>query len=97
MTPPLGPPGPAGNIIGTAVIAGTATAVSGRVARKQHQKFAEQDEAHEQQASVQQTPDESATPVPDYIAELEQLAELKASGVLTEEDFEAKKKQILGI
>jgi Short C-terminal domain len=93
MAPPLGPPGPAGNIIGTAVIAGTATAVSGRVARKQQAKFAEQDAAREQQPA----PDESAAPLPDYIVELEKLAELKAAGVLTEEDFEAKKKQILGI
>ena len=34
---------------------------------------------------------------PDYAAELEQLAQLKAQGILTEEEFEAKKKQILGI
>lgn len=97
MVPPLGPPGPAGNIIGTAVIAGTATAVSGRVARKQQQKFAEQDATREQQTPVQQMPDEIETQVPDYIVELERLAELKEAGVLTAEDFEAKKKQILGI
>ena len=36
-------------------------------------------------------------PQPDYAAELEQLAQLKAQGILTEEEFEAKKKQILGI
>jgi predicted Zn-dependent peptidase len=34
---------------------------------------------------------------PDYAAELEQLAQLKAQGIITEEEFEAKKKQILGI
>jgi hypothetical protein len=34
---------------------------------------------------------------PDYAAELEQLAQLKAQGILTDEEFEAKKKQILGI
>jgi hypothetical protein len=34
---------------------------------------------------------------PDYAAELSQLAQLKAQGIITEEEFEAKKKQILGI
>ena len=34
---------------------------------------------------------------PDYAAELEQLAQLKNQGILTDEEFEAKKKQILGI
>jgi predicted Zn-dependent peptidase len=33
----------------------------------------------------------------DYAAELEKLAQLKAQGIITEEEFEAKKKQILGI
>ena len=39
----------------------------------------------------------AAPDVPDYAAELEQLAQLKNQGILTEEEFEAKKKQILGI
>ena len=34
---------------------------------------------------------------PDYVAELEQLAKLKEQGIITEEEFEAKKKQTLGI
>lgn len=34
---------------------------------------------------------------PDYAAELEQLAQLKAQGIINDEEFEAKKKQILGI
>jgi predicted Zn-dependent peptidase len=34
---------------------------------------------------------------PDYVAELEQLAKLKEQGIITEEEFEAKKKQALGI
>ena len=96
MAPPLGPPGPAGDIIGAAVIAGTATAVSGRVARRQQQKFAEQDAAHEQAAVPEQvSPVEIAGP--DYLVELQQLAELHAAGVVTDEEFEAKKKQLLGI
>ena len=34
---------------------------------------------------------------PEYVGELEQLAELREQGILSEEEFEAKKKQILGI
>jgi hypothetical protein len=87
----------------TAVVAGTATAVSGRVARRQANKYAEQDAAYTQQqaAAMGQGLDQSAyAPAPaepDYTAELEQLAQLKAQGILTEEEFQAKKKQILGI
>jgi hypothetical protein len=79
----------------TAVFAGTATAVSGRVQRRQQRKFAEQD----QQAYAEQQPQQAyAEPAePDYATELEQLAQLKNQGILTEEEFEAKKKQILGI
>jgi hypothetical protein len=40
---------------------------------------------------------QAAPAQPDYTAELEQLAQLKAQGILTDEEFEAKKKQILGI
>ena len=40
---------------------------------------------------------QAAPAQPDYTAELEQLAQLKAQGILTEEEFEAKKKQILGL
>ena len=82
----------------TAVVAGTA----GAVRHRQDQKYAAQDQAQydeqvaaQQQAYVQQAPAEPAAP--DYAAELEQLAQLKNQGILTEEEFEAKKKQILGI
>jgi membrane protease subunit (stomatin/prohibitin family) len=88
-------PGLVGVAARTAVFAGTATAVSGRVSRRQQRKFAEQD----QQAYAEQQPQQAyAEPAePDYAAELEQLAQLKQQGILTEEEFEAKKKQILGI
>jgi predicted Zn-dependent peptidase len=82
----------------TAVVAGTA----GAVRHRQDQKYAAQDQAAydqqmaEQQAYAQQAP-AAAPAAPDYAAELEQLAQLKAQGILTEEEFEAKKKQILGI
>ena len=68
----------------TAVVAGTA----GAVRHRQDQKYAAQDQA----AAAPAAPAE-----PDYAAELEQLAQLKNQGILTEEEFEAKKKQILGI
>jgi uncharacterized protein HemX len=82
----------------TAVVAGTAGAVSHR----QQNKYAAQDQAaYDQQMAAQQAAAAAAAPAapaePDYTAELEQLAQLKAQGILTEEEFQAKKKQILGI
>lgn len=82
----------------TAVVAGTA----GAVRHRQDQKYAAQDQAaYDQQMAAQQAAYEqqaAAAPAePDYTAELEQLAQLKAQGILTEEEFQAKKKQILGI
>ena len=82
----------------TAVVAGTA----GAVRHRQDQKYAAQDQAaYDQQMAAQQAAAPAAAPAapaaPDYAAELEQLAQLKAQGILTEEEFEAKKKQILGI
>ena len=79
----------------TAVVAGTA----GAVRHHQDQKYAAQDQAaYDQQMAAQQAAAAQAAPgQPDYTAELEQLAQLKAQGILTDEEFEAKKKQILGI
>ena len=83
----------------TAVVAGTA----GAVRHRQDQKYARQDqEAYEQQmyqqqAAQQQMAAAAAPAEPDYAAELEKLAQLKNQGILSEEEFEAKKKQILGI
>jgi hypothetical protein len=101
-------PGLVGMAARTAVVAGTATAVSGRVARRQQRKYAEQDaqytyqqaaaaEAGMEQQAYQQAPPPAAQPEPEYMAGLEQLAQLKAQGILSEEEFQAKKKQILGI
>ena len=78
----------------TAVVAGTA----GAVRHRQEQKYAAQDQqAYEQQMAAQEAAAPAAPAAPDYAAELEQLAQLKAQGILTDEEFEAKKKQILGI
>ena len=88
-------PGLVGMAARTAVVAGTATAVSGRVARRQQRRYAEEDQAYVQQVTEPLPPD--APGEPDYAAELEQLAQLKAQGIITEDEFQAKKKQILGI
>jgi putative oligomerization/nucleic acid binding protein len=83
----------------TAVVAGTATAVSGRVARRQNEKWAAQDQAAYDQQTAQQQPYESqqAPAEPDQNAELQNLANLHSQGVLTDEEFAAAKAKILGI
>ena len=80
----------------TAVVAGTATAVSGRVQRRQAAKWDEQDaqQAAAQQAQYQQAPPE---PEDDATAQLQNLAQLHTQGVLTDEEFAAAKAKILGI
>lgn len=94
----------------TAVVAGTATAVSGRVARRQAEHFAERDqqimasraqgwEQGAQAGAVQQAPPPAApTPTEEdpTVAKLKQLAELHAQGVLTDEEFSAAKAKLLG-
>jgi hypothetical protein len=75
----------------TAVIAGTATAVSNRVSRRQGERWAEQSAAAAAQAAPPPPPQD------DTVAELEQLARLRDQGILTEDEFAAKKRQILGI
>lgn len=98
-------PGLLRGVARTAVVAGTATAVSGRVQRRQAEKFADRDaqimsdrqQAYEQQAAPPpQAPAAAAPPAPDTIEQLKALAELKAQGVLTEEEFAAQKAKILG-
>lgn len=86
-------------LLGTAARTGVAVGVAGRVRRRQEQRWAEEDYANQQQAApLQQAPPPQAAPAqPDYTAELERLAKLRDDGVITAEDFEAKKKQILGI
>ncbi len=81
-------------LVGTAARAGVAVGVAGRVRHRQEQKWAGQEQEQEQQAPP---PQAAAPAAPDYTAELEKLAGLRDQGVITAEDFEAKKKQILGI
>jgi len=84
----------------TAVIAGTASAVSGRVQHRQQEKYAAQDQQqYEQQVAAQPAaaPPPAAADAPDMNTELTQLAQLHQQGILTDEEFAAKKAQILGI
>jgi membrane protease subunit (stomatin/prohibitin family) len=79
----------------TAVVAGTATAVSGRVARRQAAKYDQQDAQQ-----YAQEPQQYAPPPPaedDPAAKLQELAALHTQGVLTDEEFAAAKAKILGI
>ena len=77
----------------TAVVAGTATAVSGRVQRRQAARYDEQDA----QQYAQQPPPPVAAPQDDANAQLQNLAQLHAQGVLTDEEFAAAKAKALGI
>jgi Short C-terminal domain len=96
-------PGLIGAMARTAVVAGTASAVHGRVQHRQQQRWAAQEQqeyeaqAYEQQAYQQQAAAAAAPAEPEYMAELEQLAQFRDQGILTPEEFEAKKKQILGL
>jgi O-acetylhomoserine/O-acetylserine sulfhydrylase-like pyridoxal-dependent enzyme len=90
-----------GGIARTAVVAGTASAVGGRVRHRQDQKWARQDAqaaqpepqyAEPQYAEPEQS---SAPPAKDRLQQLKELGDLKAQGVLTEEEFATEKAKIL--
>jgi hypothetical protein len=93
-------PGLLRGVVRTAAVVGTASAVSGRVQRRQQQRWAQQD--YQQSVPVQQMAppeavDQSApTGPPDTLSQLTQLGELRAQGVLTEEEFAQAKAQVLG-
>jgi hypothetical protein len=96
-------PGLLRGVARTAVIAGTASAVSGRVQRRQAERFAERDanivaqrQAAYQDQMVQDEPVPPPSPAGDDVIErLRQLGDLKAQGILTEEEFAAQKARIL--
>jgi hypothetical protein len=89
-------PGLIRGVARTAAIAGTATAVSGRVSRRQQSRWSQQDtQTSAQEPQYQQAPPAAAAQT-DPLAQLKELGELKASGVLTEAEFEAQKAKILG-
>lgn len=74
----------------TAVIAGTATAVSNRVSRRQANRWSQEDQGQYQEPAPM-----AAEPAPDPLEQLKQLGELKTAGVLTDAEFEAQKAKIL--
>ena len=106
-----------GGMARTAVVAGTATAVSNRVSRRQANRWAEKDQQaqdaadadayrqqqayDQQQAYAQQAPPppppppQPAAPQVDVVGQLQKLGELKAAGILTDEEFAAQKAKIL--
>jgi hypothetical protein len=100
-------PGLIRGVARTAVVAGTATAVSNRVSRRQADKWSQQD--YEQQQQAQQyapPPQQYAAPEPpapaapagmeSVLDQLKQLGELRDAGVLTEAEFEVQKAKLLG-
>ena len=81
----------------TAVVAGTATAVSNRVSRRQSERWAGQGEASpaDMEAAPQQAP-APAAPQEDRIEQLSRLGDLHEKGVLTDQEFAAEKAKLLG-
>jgi hypothetical protein len=80
----------------TAAIAGTATAVSNRVSRRQAGRWQAQEDqqyADQQQQYAQAPP--PAAPEKDMVTQLKELAGLKDQGILTDAEFEAQKAKIL--
>jgi Short C-terminal domain len=100
-------PGLLRGVARTAVVAGTATAVSNRVSRRQANRWNQQSEAqaYEQQQQqqyyepppqyAQPAPAPAPAPAPDPIEQLTKLAELKNQGILTDAEFQAQKAKIL--
>ena len=112
-------PGLLRGVARTAVVAGTATAVGGRVQRRQAEKYATRDaniyaqeqQAYQAQMAQQQpvyqqpaappppapAPAPAPDPEPDMVGGLQRLGDLKAQGLLTDEEFQAAKAKLLGI
>ena len=77
----------------TAVVAGTATAVSNRVSRRQAERWSQQDPYAE--PAYEEPPPPAAPAAPDPIEQLKELAQLHQQGVLTDEEFAAQKAKLL--
>ena len=97
-------PGLLRGVARTAVVAGTATAVSGRVQRRQAEKFADRDQDiaanrgagyAEGAASVAAPAAPAPTAQPDLMDQLRKLGDLHSTGVLTDEEFAAQKAKLL--
>ena len=103
-------PGLLRGVARTAVVAGTATAVSNRVSRRQARRWSQDDQssyAEPQYAEPQYAEPQYAQPAPPppaapastdtMIEQLRQLADLKEQGILTDEEFAAQKARLLGL
>jgi Short C-terminal domain len=88
-------PGLLGGIARTAVIAGTATAVSNRVSRRQANRWSQQEEAPAYAAPPPAPVAPAAAPAVDVVAQLKGLADLKDQGVLTQAEFDSQKAKLL--
>jgi hypothetical protein len=94
-------PGLLRGVARTAVVAGTATAVSNRISRRQANRWsAQQEPQYAQQPQYYQEPQYAPQPAPapatsDTVTQLQQLAELRDQGVLTDAEFEAQKAKVL--
>ena len=98
-------PGLLRGIARTAVIAGTATAVSNRVSRRQVNRWSRQEDEQYAQQQYQQPPQQQyyqpppppppPAPPRDTVTQLKELAELKSQGILTDAEFQAQKAKLL--
>lgn len=99
-------PGLLRGIARTAVIAGTATAVSNRVSRRQLNRWSRQEDEQYAQQQYQQPPQQQyyqqqppppppPAPPRDTITQLKELAELRSQGILTDAEFQAQKAKLL--
>jgi hypothetical protein len=90
-------PGLLRGVARTAVVAGTATAVSGRVRRRQESRWAQQEGVQPEAQPTAPAPPAASAPGEDSLLDqLKQLGELKDQGILTEEEFAAQKAKLLG-
>ena len=80
----------------TAVVAGTATAVSNRVSRRQARRWGAEEAQYEDPYAGQPPPQAAPAPAEDRVQQLKDLGDLKAQGVLTDEEFASEKARILG-
>jgi hypothetical protein len=89
-------PGLIRGVARTAVVAGTATAVSNRVSRRQANRWGAQEQAQYDQQQQYAQPAPAPAPEPeDNYAQLEKLADLHAKGILTDEEFAQQKAKLL--
>ena len=89
-------PGLLRGIVRTAAVAGTATAVSNRVSRRQAERWSQQGNYPYDEPQPAPPAPVAAAPAADPIDQLRELAALKAEGILTDEEFAAQKARILG-